>query len=91
MSVNNIDKRISYEENGNGDNVIPMPVRPNAPNWYDKSKQTNLEGILSLVSAADRNFYLQQLTKFHGAKALEGKSIPELELMLQELLSRNVI
>lgn len=77
-TINGIDKRITYDNGGD--------VKPRLPQG-----KTNLEGILSLANAEDRLFYLQQLGKFHGQKELEGKSIKQLDLMLQELLSRNLI
>ena len=77
-TINNIDKRITYDNGGD--------VKPKVPQG-----KTNLEGILSLASAEDRLFYLQQLGKFHGQKELEGKSMQQLDLMLQELLDRNLI
>tara|TARA_R100000935_G_C2759184_1_gene132912 strand:+ start:436 stop:687 length:252 start_codon:yes stop_codon:yes gene_type:complete len=77
-TINNIDKRITYDNGGD--------VKPKVPQG-----KTNLEGILSLANAEDRLFYLQQLGKFHGQKELEGKSMQQLDLMLQELLDRNLI
>ena len=77
-TVNNIDKRITYENGGTSKPKVPPG-------------KTNIEGILSLANAEDRLFYLQQLGKFHGQKALEGKSLKQLDEMLQELLSRNLI
>ncbi|MGY9007744.1 MAG: hypothetical protein ACKVI2_03815 [Candidatus Pelagibacterales bacterium] len=77
-TINGIDKRITYDNGGD--------VKPRLPQG-----KTNLEGILSVSNAEDRLFYLQQLGKFHGQKALEGKSIKQLDEMLQELLSRNLI
>jgi len=77
-TINTIDKRITYDNGGD--------VKPKVPQG-----KTNLEGILSLANAEDRLFYLQQLGKFHGQKELEGKSMQQLDLMLQELLDRNLI
>jgi|TARA_B110000967_G_scaffold205853_1_gene251268 hypothetical protein len=85
MPNNNVEKRITYESVNS--------VQPGEKQKLTQGK-TNLESILvnaGFGTESDRDFYMGVLGNYHPVKELEKMSLPGLENLLQELLSRNII
>ena len=91
------NKRFSYKPNtiSNGHdpypNVIPIgPIPHEKPWWSNDDEESNREGIQSLnvfsrlASAKDDfDFYYQVLSKYYSPSDLYGKSLNQLDQMLQ--------
>ena len=91
------NKRFSYKPNtiSNGHdpypNVIPIgPIPHEKPWWSNDDEESNREGIQSLnvfsrlASAKDDfDFYYQVLSKYYTPSDLYGKSLKDLDRMLQ--------
>ena len=85
------NKRVAYKPNtvSNGHdpypNVIPIGPIPHEKPWYEIDGDEVRGGLESLLASAedDFNFYYGILSRYYSPNELRGKSLKELDEMLQ--------
>jgi hypothetical protein len=103
---NNVEKKISYEVASADPKPQNRPTvseifdeffgiqnqhRPK-PDWIDEDTKNYINETLKLAMADDdKDFFMKYLTPYYSKEELEGKSVIELNELLQGILDRRIL